>query len=311
MTTRKATPEQWAQVERFVEDCGYDACLLELRDRIEQLEGYLSKDLESEDDYEQFIAEHEEWRPVTGYEGYYMISSLGRVKSKDRVIPHQRTGTRFIGGKILKTRPNPGGYQMLILCKENKKESKMVHALVADAFLGSKPPGMMVCHGPGGKSDNRVDNLYYGTAETNNGADKRRDGTIIVGERHYKSKLTDQDVVAIRNSDAKGRSLASLYGVSEQCISDIRNNRRWKHVCVECLEEAAANRRVILDDSPAPAGGLVERVKAAIAFEREEISPEYGYEARAAIRVVAEHIRQIGCLNSNAIAQWLEMEAAE
>jgi len=36
--THKATPEQWAQVERFVEDCGYDSCLLELRDRIEALE---------------------------------------------------------------------------------------------------------------------------------------------------------------------------------------------------------------------------------------------------------------------------------
>ena len=79
---------------------------------------------------------------------------------------------------------------------------------------------------------------------------------------------------------------------------------------IEALE-AAANRQAILDGSPAPTAGLVERVKAAIAFEREEISPEYGYEARAAIRVVAEHIRQIGCLNSNAIAQWLEMEAAE
>ena len=34
----RATPEQWAQIERFVEDCGYDACLLELRDRIADLE---------------------------------------------------------------------------------------------------------------------------------------------------------------------------------------------------------------------------------------------------------------------------------
>lgn len=36
--THKATPEQWAQIERFVEDCGYDSCLLELRSRIEALE---------------------------------------------------------------------------------------------------------------------------------------------------------------------------------------------------------------------------------------------------------------------------------
>ena len=34
MTPHKATPEQWETVERFVEECGYDACLLELRDRL-------------------------------------------------------------------------------------------------------------------------------------------------------------------------------------------------------------------------------------------------------------------------------------
>ena len=38
MTEHKATPEQWAQIEQFVKDCGYDSCLLELRARVESLE---------------------------------------------------------------------------------------------------------------------------------------------------------------------------------------------------------------------------------------------------------------------------------
>jgi hypothetical protein len=38
MTEHKATPEQWSDIERFVRDCGYDSCLLELRSRVEALE---------------------------------------------------------------------------------------------------------------------------------------------------------------------------------------------------------------------------------------------------------------------------------
>jgi hypothetical protein len=34
----RATPEQWEHVEKFVKDCGYDSCIIELRDRITALE---------------------------------------------------------------------------------------------------------------------------------------------------------------------------------------------------------------------------------------------------------------------------------
>jgi hypothetical protein len=38
MSQHKATPDQWEHIEQFVKDCHYDACLLELRDRIAALE---------------------------------------------------------------------------------------------------------------------------------------------------------------------------------------------------------------------------------------------------------------------------------
>jgi hypothetical protein len=39
----RATPEQWEHVEKFVEDCGYDSCFLELRDRIAALEARINE----------------------------------------------------------------------------------------------------------------------------------------------------------------------------------------------------------------------------------------------------------------------------
>lgn len=43
----------------------------------------------------------EEWRDIAGFEGYYMASNLGRVKSLDREIPHPRLYKQFVKGKIL------------------------------------------------------------------------------------------------------------------------------------------------------------------------------------------------------------------
>ena len=43
----------------------------------------------------------EVWRDVTGYEGYYQVSNLGRIKSLDRVIPHPRIGKQTVRGRLL------------------------------------------------------------------------------------------------------------------------------------------------------------------------------------------------------------------
>ena len=43
----------------------------------------------------------EAWRDVPGYEGYYQVSSRGRVRSVDRVIPHPRLGRQTVRGRLL------------------------------------------------------------------------------------------------------------------------------------------------------------------------------------------------------------------
>ncbi|MEP2668837.1 MAG: NUMOD4 domain-containing protein [Cyclobacteriaceae bacterium] len=60
---------------------------------MEKAEYYLEKQYES--------IPGERWRSILGFEGYYEISSLGRVKSIDRYIPHVRLGQQFIKGRIL------------------------------------------------------------------------------------------------------------------------------------------------------------------------------------------------------------------
>ena len=313
----RATPEQWAAQKAWAVDDASSSCLLELRARIEQLEAAsASLPSEEEQDYEAYITERERWKPIAGYEGYYMISSLGRIRSEDRTIPHQRTGSRFIQGKILKTGLKPNGYTMIVLRKENRKETRTIHTLVAEAFLGPRPEGMLVCHGSGGKQDNRLENLYYGSPEQNNGPDKQRDGTLLAGERNHGTSLRDEDVIAIRSSNAKGVTLAGLYGVSEQCISDIRNHRRWTHLpSVEALEAAQRPR-------PAPAevrfdgvewkNGETYIVSEAIIEPSgsdslvESIEARDGGDGRTALRVVAAWMQERTGTIANG-SQWAEM----
>ena len=44
----------------------------------------------------------ETWKDIYGYEGYYQVSILGRVRSLDRIIPHPRLYQQFVKGRILK-----------------------------------------------------------------------------------------------------------------------------------------------------------------------------------------------------------------
>jgi NUMOD4 motif-containing protein len=76
----------------------------------------------------------EEWRPVTGYEGRYEVSSYGRVRSLDRVSRHSKGGTQKWPGKMLT--PSMGWRRggQVRLYGEGQERKVSVRALVAEAF---------------------------------------------------------------------------------------------------------------------------------------------------------------------------------
>jgi len=76
----------------------------------------------------------ENWKPVVGYEGIYEVSSLGRVRSKDRKVWNGRVYYDK-KGRILKQSKTTTGYWKVELYKNRKKKSKKVHRLVAKSFI--------------------------------------------------------------------------------------------------------------------------------------------------------------------------------
>jgi NUMOD4 motif/HNH endonuclease len=179
----------------------------------------------------------ERWLPVAEFP-HYQVSDFGRLRSLDRTIlcADRWGGTAFrhYRGRILKPQPGTSGYQFVMLYRDQVPYDRMIHTLVAEAFLGPRPEGMQVCHGPNGKHDNRASELRYDTP-AGNMADCLRDGTDSRGSKSANAKLTEADVIDIRNRASTGGwgiqdQLAKEYGVSWANISQIIRRKTWKHI---------------------------------------------------------------------------------
>ena len=106
----------------------------------------------------------EEWRPVSGYEGLYEISNLGRLRSYHRL----KQGS---GPRIIKLSPGTGtGYPIAILSTTNSdgvriKKTMYIHRLVALAFIPNPENKPQIDHINTIRTDNRVSNLRWVTCK--------------------------------------------------------------------------------------------------------------------------------------------------
>lgn len=176
----------------------------------------------------------EEWRPVVDWEGFYEVSSLGRVRSLDRVInmknSHGTVSRHFRRGMILQPHLNPDGYLIVTLSKGGFKRKFFVHSIVIVSFVGPRPEGRQHCaHKDCNKLNNRATNLAWKTPQANM-FDSLDFNMQAVGERVATAKLTAADVMEIRAASSSLRAQARRFGVSLQTIKLIRNRRTWRHI---------------------------------------------------------------------------------
>ena len=167
------------------------------------------------------------WKDIPGYEGRYQVSNLGRVKSLPRVRRQRaKSGTLHdhkVPGRILKPRQKNSGHLQVQLCGVNRA----VHRLVLAAFVGPCPEGMEVCHNDSNPTNNRLDNLRYGTRHSN-----RVD--MVLRGNEGRQKLSVGDVQDIRSRLDLGASIADLareYGVVYTTVWNIKRGITFG--CVE------------------------------------------------------------------------------
>lgn len=111
----------------------------------------------------------EEWKDIPGYEGYYQASTLGRVRSVDRVIQcgfNKDGSPKFmkLKGQIRKVTLKYQKYcpcYIIVLQKNHKSKCMQLSTLLADTFI-PKPEGKVKVWYKNGKTfDCRIDNLYW------------------------------------------------------------------------------------------------------------------------------------------------------
>jgi hypothetical protein len=154
--------------------------------------------------------------PIPGYPGY-LANRLGIIFSVKK------------GPNAVPLRPgiDPEGRLYVCIIVDSKKIYRKVHRLILETYSGPCPPGMECLHGPGGRLNNSINNLRWGTKKEN-AADKLRDGTNNHGTRNGNAKLSPDDIPIIRSM--KILDAARKFGISFQQASRIKNHKQWSHI---------------------------------------------------------------------------------
>ncbi len=156
----------------------------------------------------------------------YLINDQGVIISTKR--GKFRTHNQFVEKR---------GYHQVVVYKNNKNYTRMVHTLVTQTFLGWRPAGLEVNHKDGNKSNNHLSNLEYVTPSENirhawaTGLfEKVREATIRdkTGERNKVSKLSDEQVDKLQalKGTMLQREAAALFGISPKHVSSIWGGKR-------------------------------------------------------------------------------------
>jgi hypothetical protein len=139
----------------------------------------------------------------------------------------------LLKGKILSPSINKAGYFGLVLCLNGRKP-RMIHTLVAIAFIGDRPDGFCINHKDGNKLNNESTNLEYCTQKENiHHANKTGLSKVACGENSGHAKLTNIDIVNIRNRIASGHKvirIAKDYKVDYKTIHSIKTGKSWQHI---------------------------------------------------------------------------------
>lgn len=164
----------------------------------------------------------EAWKPVKGYENYYEVSNLGRIKSLARTvswknragnISSRQDGEKIIAPDVLQT-----GYVRVKFRVGGIVKAYSVHRIVAEHFIDNPSGKPCVNHKDGNRTNNKVNNLEWCTYSENNLHEWR-----VLGKKSYNSrkiKCVSSGDVFNSVSDA-----AKYIGVCKQTLFNaMRNN---------------------------------------------------------------------------------------
>lgn len=170
----------------------------------------------------------ETWRDVVGFEGLYVISNLGKLKSIDRKIKTKDGWCFFRKGIDITIRKNNFGYYDTRLCKNGSKKSVFLHRIIAEAFIPNPDNLPMINHINGIKTDNRIENLEWVSASEN--SKHAYDVGLRKNPRHSHRQVID---TCINKLYASIREAATANNIPYNHCKNILKGVAKNHTCLQ------------------------------------------------------------------------------
>lgn len=141
----------------------------------------------------------EVWKDIDGYEGYYKVSNLGRVKSIERKITYTNsngiTRQHPVKEMIIAQKTDKHGYQKVSLKKEKQRKLCGVHRLVAQAFIDNPDNLPLVNHKDEIRGNNNVLNLEWCTYKYNNNYGNARAKMAEAKRKYYAKRRAEKEAL--------------------------------------------------------------------------------------------------------------------
>lgn len=150
------------------------------------------------------------WLPIKNFI-LYEVSNLGNIRN----------------AKTKKTikRKNNSFYPSVKMYANGKRHFKNVHRIVAEAFLGPRPHGLVTCHKDCDKNNISVENLRYATQKENI-HDTIKAGRLATGTKLPHCKIPNEDLPSIINKEFSIEYYSAKYKVQPRHIIRIQQGKR-------------------------------------------------------------------------------------
>lgn len=174
------------------------------------------------------------WKPVQGYEGYYEVSNVPRVRSVDRTVICKDGRVWFFKGQIMNPVIGKKGYYVINLSKDGKKQLMKPHRLKAIAFIPNPNNYPCLNHRDGNKLNNGLhadgnENLEWCTVKHN--VIHAVETGLQPRERKGKIKISElPTIVELIKNKVSPKEIARQYKVSARTIRAIIDGENWSDI---------------------------------------------------------------------------------
>lgn len=161
------------------------------------------------------------WKPVPGYEGYYLVSNNGEVWSIRRM-------------QKLRSATDKYGYSYFVLCVGGARRTVKAHRLVALAFIDNPQSKPTVHHKNGIRNDNRVDNLEWATNREQLRDERTYQNLLMLAnETDFRAMGAKRDFGRKRTAVYRGDKLLGTYPSLKEAVAQNGGNYTKASECAK------------------------------------------------------------------------------